>query len=91
MKGDVATPETWIPSRRMRAAAAAERERVERELRRLDSRREELQEDLGAATAAAAELRDQLRVLNRFVHDGDADVLSENGTRPPLRVIEARR
>lgn len=84
MKGGMATSETWAPSRRMRSAAVAERERVERELRRLDVRREELAQELAVMTTAADELRGHLRVLNRFAYDQEG-----HHARPPLRVIES--
>jgi hypothetical protein len=52
----------------MQAAAVAERARIERELARLDARREELTRELSTVETGRAELQDQLRVLNRFVH-----------------------
>lgn len=90
IKADVATPETWTPSRRMRSAAVAERERVERELRRLEARREELRHELTAVSSAAEELGDHLRVLNRFVHEQEPDA-GGLANRAPLRVIKAER
>ena len=66
---DVATAETWTPSRRMKAAAAAERERVERELARLGAREHELAAELAAVRAARAELEHQRDVLNHFAHE----------------------
>lgn len=71
---EVATRETYAPSRRMQAAAAAERARIERELARLDARRATLARDLAAVDQSREELQDQLRVLNRFAHafGGDA-------------------
>ncbi len=85
----MATPEAWTPSRRMRSAAVAERERVERELRRLDARREELQRELATTTRRSDELRDHLRVLNRLVQEQDTHMGDANG-RPPLRVVGER-
>jgi hypothetical protein len=86
MKEGMATADAWTPSRRMRSAAVAERERVERELQRLDARRDELGQELAAVSAAADELRDHLRVLNRFVHE---ELNGSNGdARPALRVVK---
>lgn len=65
----VAIAETWTPSRRMQAAAAAERERVERELSRLAAREHELATELAAVQAARADLEHQRQVLNHFAHD----------------------
>jgi hypothetical protein len=66
---DMATPDSWTPSRRMRSAAAAERDRVERELARLDARREALLAQLTAVDTGREELREQLRVLHRFLQE----------------------
>ena len=67
---DVATTETWNPSRRMQAAAAAEHERVERELARLDARARELAAELVSVDAARAELEHERTVLNHFASHG---------------------
>ena len=66
---DMATAETWTPSRRMQAAAAAERERVERELARVAARENQLAAELAAVQAARSELEHQRRVLDHFAHD----------------------
>lgn len=66
---EVAIAETWTPSRRMQAAAAAERGRVERELARVAARENELAAELAAVRAARAELEHQRQVLNHFAHD----------------------
>lgn len=60
--------ETWTPSRRIQAAAVAEHERVERELRRLDLRQRELAAELATVQAARAELEHQRHALNHFAH-----------------------
>lgn len=52
----------------MQAAAAAERERVERELTRLSAREAELAAELAAIRAAHDDLEHQRDVLNHFVH-----------------------
>jgi hypothetical protein len=67
---DVATTETWNPSRRMQAAAAAEHERVERELARLDARARELAAELVSVDAARAALEHERTVLNHFASHG---------------------
>jgi len=64
----VAMAETWTPSRRMQAAAAAERERVERELARLAAREDDLAAELAAVQAAHADLEHQRDLLNHFTH-----------------------
>jgi hypothetical protein len=66
---DVPVADTWTPSRRMQAAAAAERERVERELARLDAREAELAANLAVVQSARAELEHQRHVLNHFAHE----------------------
>lgn len=66
---DMAVAESWTPSRRMQAAAAAERERVERDLARLGARESELTAELAGVQAARAELEHQRRVLNHFAHE----------------------
>ena len=77
---DVATTaDSWTPSRRMRAAAAAERERVDRELARLAAREGELAAELSAVQETRAELEHQLHVLNHFTH------VDSPGARPASR------
>jgi hypothetical protein len=85
MASEVAIAETWTPSRRMRAAADAERGRVERELARLAARESELLVDLAAVQAARGELEHQRDVLSHFTHDDRED----RPARTPGR--EARR
>lgn len=75
--------ESWTPSRRMRSAASAELERVERELLRIDERERELAEGLATLGGMRAELTEQLVVLRRF-----ADEPSEPDESPRrLRVL----
>jgi hypothetical protein len=62
----VAATDTWTPSRRMRAAAASERERLERELARLRAREAELSAELDAVRAARTGLEHERHVLNHF-------------------------
>lgn len=68
---DVATAETWTPSRRMQAAAVAERERVERELVRLSARERQLDAELAALRASREELQHQRDVLSQLAHDAE--------------------
>lgn len=77
----VAVADTWTPSRRMQAAAAAERERVERELARLAAREHELASELAAVQAARAELEHQRHVLNHFTHAPEARTPDTAGRR----------
>src|SRR4051794_491313 len=65
----MATPEPLVPSRRLRSAAAAERDRLGRELARLDARTGELRHELDRLDAKRAELRDQLSLLARLSHE----------------------
>ena len=62
----MATPEPLVPSRRLQSAAAAERERLLRELSRLDARAGVLADELQQINSRCDELRDQLALLARF-------------------------
>lgn len=62
----MATPEPHRTSRRLRNAATAERDRLGRDLERLDSRAGDLQHELDVIEARRRELRDQLSLLARF-------------------------
>jgi hypothetical protein len=62
----VATPERLAPSRRLRTAATAERERLSRDLARLDDRASALQRELADLETKRSELRDQLSLLARL-------------------------
>lgn len=85
----MATPETWNPSQRMLSAAAAERERVERELARLEIRREQLARKLASLTAAQDELRAHLRVLNQLGHQ-DATQDARSRVHSSLRAVNSQ-
>jgi hypothetical protein len=65
----VATPEPHRTSHRLRNAAAAERDRLGRDLERLDSRSAHLQRELDQIDAERLQLRDQLSLLARFAGD----------------------
>jgi chromosome segregation ATPase len=68
----------------MQSAAVAERERVERDLRRLVIRESQLTAELGAVQAARAELEQQRHVLDHFA-DGPARTPGRGSQR--LRVL----
>lgn len=80
----VSTAETWTPSRRLQAAAAAERERIIRELTRVASRERDLEAELLAVHATRAELQHQLDVLEHFNAHPGADLVPD---RPRLRAV----
>ena len=84
----MATAEPWTPSRRMKAAATAERVRVERELSRLSAREEALAHELEQARRAQSTLQDELRVLPRLSHNlTEEDVASAPAGARRLRVV----
>jgi hypothetical protein len=70
----------------MRAAAASERERLERELWRLGTREAELSAELEAVRAARAELEHERSVLNHFA-DRDEPPRSPDGAARRLRAL----
>jgi hypothetical protein len=72
INSDMATVDLWAPSRRMRAAAVAERERVEAELARLGERLDSLAEEIEAIHSTRAALEDELLLLQRLSRD-DSD------------------
>jgi hypothetical protein len=79
--------ESWTPSRRMQSAAAAERERVERELLRLRKREDRLAHELDAIREARSALQDELVVLQRLSRDLPADEIRAADERRRLRVV----
>jgi hypothetical protein len=74
MSSPVTHLDRWKPSRRLQAAATAERERVEAELTRLDAEHAQLTAKLQQLHETRQELRDELANLNRLAH---------GNTRPP--------
>ncbi len=84
----VSIVETWIPSRRLQAAAAAERERIARELARVAARQRELESELSALHDSRAELEHQLHVLDHFSSESAP---APPPDRPPLRAVPADR
>src|SRR4051794_33867726 len=83
---------SWTPSRRMQAAASAERERIEREIRRLRDREEDLRRDLAATEARRRGWEHELELLARFAendeptHRAHLRVLPE--AEPGVRVLK---
>ena len=67
----MARQETLLPTRRLRSAARAERSRVLRELDRLERRRDFLAQELIGIEASLTEIREHLKLLNRFAFDAD--------------------
>jgi septal ring factor EnvC (AmiA/AmiB activator) len=67
----VAIADGWAPSKRLRAAAAAERGGIERKLERLATRERALAAELASVRAARAELERQRDLLGRFVGDNE--------------------
>jgi hypothetical protein len=84
----VATAESWTPSKRMQSAAAAERERVERELLRLSERESNLTLELDAIREARSALQDELVVLRRLSRDlPTGEMRAVDGVRRRLRAV----
>lgn len=79
----------YKPSSRLRGAALAERQRIARELHRLSQRHNHLVSELAAVEATQRDLADQMRALNRFVHDEEATNGFPGGQR--LRPGDTRR
>jgi hypothetical protein len=79
--------ESWTPSRRMQSAAAAERERVERELLRLRKREDGLAHELSVIREAQSALQDELVVLQRLSSGPPTDEIRAADERRRLRVI----
>jgi hypothetical protein len=81
----MALEDSWTPSRRLQAAAAAERERLSRELDRLGLRERELAADLAQTRSRRAELENEFDMLNRFV-EFDAAEPPPSGDASPRRL-----
>jgi len=76
----MATPEPLEPSQRLRAAAAAERARLARELARLDERVDLLGQELEQIEARRDAIRRRLSLLARLAHGStDATATAERG------------
>lgn len=83
--------ETWIPSRRIQAAAIAEHERVERELKRLDLRERELAAEIATVQAARAELEHQRNALNHFAHQREPSPAGQRSGRRLRALSEPKK
>jgi len=90
----MATTASWTPSRRMQSAALAESERVERELARLETRRQALAEEASRVDAAIRDLAAQRSALERFVDEESLPPAAApalravpNGSQPPDAVV----
>jgi hypothetical protein len=62
----MATPDPWTPSRRIRSAAAAERDRVERELTRLADHERQLAQEMDRTRESREVLEHELGVLEQL-------------------------
>jgi hypothetical protein len=85
----VSAIEPVLPSRRLRSAATAERERMARELERLDARALALSAELAKIESTRGELREQLALLARFAHE--PEVFATSGVQEKevhLRAVE---
>lgn len=69
----MATPEPLAPSKRLRSAALAERERLRRDLERTERRTSALRAELADAEHTASDIRRQLALLAQLAHDGERD------------------
>jgi septal ring factor EnvC (AmiA/AmiB activator) len=69
----MASPEPITPSKRLRSAAIAERERLRRDLGKAERRIAALRHELLEVEERAATIRRQLALLARVAHDQEAD------------------
>jgi chromosome segregation ATPase len=69
----MATPEPLAPSKRLRSAALAERDRLRRDLDRTDKRIAALRNELAEAERNAGDIRRQLALLAQLAHDEEQD------------------
>ncbi len=76
----MSSPEPVVASRRLRSAAEAERDRLTREVERLDARAEALRRELATVDARREELREQLALLARIAWEPDAAVFATRKT-----------
>src|SRR5450759_2350252 len=87
----VASTDTWSPSRRMQAAAAAEQARVERELERLSTRKERLKQELDILQTTYDGLQGELATLRGLSGGPDASEIPDAAGPPRLRVVSRER
>ncbi len=84
---DVATAESWAPSRRMQAAAIAERERVQAELNRVRERLDSLAEEIDGLQATRSALEDELALLLRLSRSAADEPSTPSSDVRRLRVV----
>ena len=82
----MATPEPLAPSKRLRSAALAERDRLRRDLDRTDKRISALHNELAEAERNASDIRRQLALLAQLAHDEERD--SPFPAQRSLRAVE---
>ncbi len=82
----MATPEPLAPSKRLRTAALAERDRLLRDLDRTDKRISALRNELAEAERNAGDIRRQLALLAQLAHDEEQD--SAFPVQRSLRAVE---
>lgn len=82
----MATPEPLAPSKRLRNAALAERERLRRDLERTEKRISALRNELAEAERSAGDIRRQLALLAQLAHDEEQD--SPFQVQRSLRAVE---
>lgn len=83
--------EPLTPSRRLRSAAGAERDRLTRELHKLDTRAEALQTALATVERHRTELREHLALLARLTWEPEESAFAIPTTRPTthLKAVES--
>lgn len=81
----MASVDTWAPSRRMQAAAAAEQARVEHQIERLLEHEERLTRELDLLQATRRGLEDELATLRRL--SGGSELPEAAHPSPRLRVV----
>jgi chromosome segregation ATPase len=86
ISSSMATADPWTPSRRIRSAAAAERERVERELARLTERERRLAQEIDRIKTSRDVLQHELGVLERLAQTSGASRLTQP-TKRRLQVV----
>lgn len=88
ISSSMATADPWTPSRRIRSAAAAERQRVERELARLAERERQLAGEIERIRESRDLLGQELGVLERLAQTSGVSRLTQPTTRR-LQVVSA--
>src|SRR5262245_45431782 len=85
----MATPENTAPSRRLRSAAGAERQRLRRRLEKVERQIARLRGDLLAAEQRAAMIRKQVALLGQLTYeDGTSAFPEQRRLRPVPELAE---